>query len=188
MDTFSNIFVGIWLVFGVYWLVSAASSKKSIRNRQWSRGVLVRIVLFFGVLTLVSLSSSRQSVSFNSTEFSGPARLFGLLVMALGVGIAIWARRHLGKNWGMPMSLKADPELVTSGPYAYIRNPIYSGMLLMLLGSTIVEGFGWFVLFVVFGLYFIYSAKVEEKIMLAAFPNTYPAYKARTKMLIPFVL
>ena len=105
----------------------------------------------------------------------------------LGITLAIWARRHLGRNWGMPMSLKEEPELVTSGPYKYIRNPIYSGMLLALLGTGLVLGLPWLVAFVACSIYFIYSSKVEEKIMAEQFPQTYPEYKKRTKMLIPFV-
>jgi protein-S-isoprenylcysteine O-methyltransferase Ste14 len=104
------------------------------------------------------------------------------------VVLAIWARRHLGRNWGMPMSFKENPELVTTGPYVYIRNPIYSGFLLAILGSALTSGALWLIFFVVFGAYFVYAAKNEEKIMLQEFPDTYPAYKRRTRLLIPFVL
>ncbi len=87
----------------------------------------------------------------------------------------------------MPMSVQENAELATTGPYAYIRNPIYSGMLLAMLGSMLVAGLSWLIPFIFFAIYFIYSAKAEEKLMLAQFPDTYPAYKKRTKMLIPFV-
>lgn len=87
----------------------------------------------------------------------------------------------------MPMSVKENPELVTSGPYAYIRHPIYTGFLLAMLGSAFVVGNWEFVLFVIFGLYFSYSARTEEKLMTRTFPTQYPQYKQRTKTLIPFV-
>jgi protein-S-isoprenylcysteine O-methyltransferase Ste14 len=88
----------------------------------------------------------------------------------------------------MPRAIKENPELVTSGPYRYVRHPIYTGVLLALLGSTLVAGPWWLIVFVIACIYFFYSAKQEEKRMLAAFPDTYPAYMQRTKMLVPFVL
>jgi protein-S-isoprenylcysteine O-methyltransferase Ste14 len=113
--------------------------------------------------------------------------ILGLTLAAAGVALAIWARFYLGRNWGMPLSIKENPELVTTGPYAYIRNPIYTGILLALLGSSLIIWW-WFVIFAWSAVYFVYASRGEEKIMLREFPDTYPAYKARTKMLVPFIL
>jgi protein-S-isoprenylcysteine O-methyltransferase Ste14 len=63
----------------------------------------------------------------------------GALVFACGIALAVWARLHLGRNWGMPMTQRAEPELVTSGPYRFVRHPIYTGLLTALLG-TVVPG------------------------------------------------
>jgi protein-S-isoprenylcysteine O-methyltransferase Ste14 len=112
----------------------------------------------------------------------------GAAVFACGIAIAIWARVHLGRNWGMPMTEKAEPELVTSGPYRFVRHPIYSGLLVGVLGTAIATNAIGLIIVVVLGAYLYYAASVEEKNLAAAFPTTYPAYKARTKMLIPFVL
>lgn len=60
-----------------------------------------------------------------------------LAIWVLGLGLAVWARIYLGRNWGMPTSTKEDPELVTSGPYRTIRHPIYTGILLAMIGSAI---------------------------------------------------
>jgi protein-S-isoprenylcysteine O-methyltransferase Ste14 len=88
----------------------------------------------------------------------------------------------------MPMSQKSDPELVTSGPYHKIRHPIYTGIILAMVGTTIAVSLYWLVAVFVIGAYFIYSAVVEERSMTQHFPDTYPAYKRSTKMLIPFIL
>jgi protein-S-isoprenylcysteine O-methyltransferase Ste14 len=88
----------------------------------------------------------------------------------------------------MPMSQKDDPELVTSGPYRSVRHPIYSGIILAMIGTTIAVSLYWLVGVVLVGGYFLYSAIVEERSMASLFPDTYPAYKRSTKMLIPFVL
>jgi len=106
----------------------------------------------------------------------------------IGLAFAVWARRHIGKNWGMPMTSKEHPELVTTGPYALVRHPIYSGILLALLGSSLTTGVFDLALLVIFGVYFLYCAYVEEALMSKEFPDRYPEYKKRTKFLIPFVL
>ncbi len=111
----------------------------------------------------------------------------GIIMCASGMTFAVWARRTLGRNWGMPMSLQEEHELVTNGPYAWVRHPIYTGILLALFGSSLVEGTFCFLIFLIFAIYFVYSAKTEEKLMTEQFPSVYPAYVARTKMLIPLV-
>jgi protein-S-isoprenylcysteine O-methyltransferase Ste14 len=109
----------------------------------------------------------------------------GVALCVLGFGLAINARWHLGRNWGMPMSLKEQPELVTSGPYASIRHPIYTGLLLGMLGSAIGVNISWAVLLIPVGAYFIYGARREEASMLRLFPEQYAAYARRTGMLLP---
>ena len=101
--------------------------------------------------------------------------------------MAIWARVYLGENWGMAATTKENVELVTSGPYKYVRHPIYSGVMLAMLGSALAGDAVWFIVFVLISLYFIYSARMEETNMLWVFPEQYAAYKKKTKMLIPFI-
>jgi protein-S-isoprenylcysteine O-methyltransferase Ste14 len=87
----------------------------------------------------------------------------------------------------MPTSQESDPELVTSGPYRVVRHPIYSGILTGVLGTALATNLLGLIIVVVVGAYFYYSATVEEKNLTATFPTAYPAYRASTKMLIPFV-
>jgi protein-S-isoprenylcysteine O-methyltransferase Ste14 len=88
----------------------------------------------------------------------------------------------------MPMSETAEPELVTSGPYRFIRHPIYSGLLVALLGTALATNLYWLIVMALLGAYFVYSANVEERLMTSSFPADYASYKTHTKMLIPFVL
>jgi protein-S-isoprenylcysteine O-methyltransferase Ste14 len=85
------------------------------------------------------------------------------------------------------MSEKVDAELVTTGPYRYIRNPIYSGIILAAIGTTVAISWYWVVAVVLMGAFFVYSATVEAQTMEHLFPDTYPEYKRSTKMLIPFL-
>ena len=75
----------------------------------------------------------------------------GLALFLAGLAVAIWARVHLGRNWGMPMSEKADAELVTTGPYRWIRNPIYSGLILAMIGTALAVSAEWLLVVVVLG-------------------------------------
>jgi protein-S-isoprenylcysteine O-methyltransferase Ste14 len=86
------------------------------------------------------------------------------------------------------MTHKADPDLVTTGPYRTVRHPIYSGILLAVIGTGVAVSVYWLVLAALLGGYFVYSAVMEERYLAERFPDTYPEYKRTTKMLIPFVL
>jgi protein-S-isoprenylcysteine O-methyltransferase Ste14 len=95
---------------------------------------------------------------------------------------------YLGRNWGMPMSQRADPELVTTGPYARIRYLIYSGVIISTVGTAIAVSPYWLDAVAILGAYFLFSAIVEERTMARLFPAAYPPYKGTTKMLIPYIL
>jgi protein-S-isoprenylcysteine O-methyltransferase Ste14 len=169
-----------WIAFWVYWLASAVGVKEGRASR---RRIPLSGLTGLSVVVLVRVfrggSLAVHSVALESV---------GAAVFACGIATAIWARVHLGKNWGMPMTEKAEPELITSGPYRFVRHPIYSGLLVGVLGTAIATNPIGLIIVVILGAFFCYSASVEEKNLTATFPNTYPAYKARTKMLIPFIL
>jgi protein-S-isoprenylcysteine O-methyltransferase Ste14 len=95
---------------------------------------------------------------------------------------------YLGRNWGMPMSRRADPELVTTGPYRRVRHPIYSGLILAMAGTAIAVSLYWLNAVAISGAYFLFSAVIEERTMAKLFPAAYPPYKRATKMLIPYLL
>lgn len=102
--------------------------------------------------------------------------------------VMIWARVALGKNWSANVVLKENHELITGGPYSYVRHPIYSGLLLMILGLAIYLGslFG-FLIFIIFFFGARYKAFKEEKLLLKYFPERYPDYKKQVSALVPFV-
>ena len=85
------------------------------------------------------------------------------------------------------MSQKNEPELVTSGPYHLIRHPIYSGVLLAGVGTAVALSWPWLIAVALAGVYFVYSATVEERTMAEQFPENYPAYRRSTRMFVPFV-
>ncbi len=104
---------------------------------------------------------------------------------ALGLAIAVWARIALGRNWSGEITLKEDHELVTSGPYAAIRHPIYTALILLFLGLAlyIASAGAWIGLALVILSCWI-KLRQEEALMLRQFPDSYPAYMARTRRLV----
>jgi protein-S-isoprenylcysteine O-methyltransferase Ste14 len=190
VGVFDALILGLWLTFLGYWLLAAMRVKRSAGRTPWRRAVL-RAALAIGILVLIrELFRLRvwHVVPLDVTHVNPITASVGVAICGLGVAIAIWARAYLGRNWGMPMSLREGHELVTTGPYAFIRHPIYTGILLALVGTTLVQWYPRVVLLPVVFAYFIYAARVEERSMREQFPDDYPAYVSRTKMLIPFLL
>ncbi len=172
----------LWVAFWVYWLIAAAGAKEGTRTRRIRPPGLLIVILVFLLSRIFKVSGSGLAVHDQILQ------VVGSVLFLAGLGLAVWARFHLGRNWGMPMTQKDEPELVTSGPYRLVRHPIYSGILLAMLGTALATYLYWLIALGVMGAYFIYSAKVEEGLMRASFPTTYSSYRAKTKMLIPFVL
>jgi protein-S-isoprenylcysteine O-methyltransferase Ste14 len=172
-----------WIAFWIYWFVAAASGVKTGRTR-WGRFAGFRIAILLVVLLLV-----RTRTFKGQTLTSDPwLQAIGLVIFFSGLALAIWARLYLGRNWGMPMSEKVDPDLVTTGPYRRVRHPIYSGIILAMVGTAVAVSWYWLIAAALSGAYFIFSAVQEERYMSGQFPDTYPDYKRSTKMLIPFIL
>lgn len=180
MTTVRTAIAIAWGVFWVGWLVSAFTAKKSFPGR---RPVPLAGLSAVAVVLLLRVFA-RNSLALHSLTIG----IVGAVVFVFGLAFAIWARVYLGSNWGMPMTQRAEPELVTSGPYRFVRHPIYSGLLLAVLGTALATSLVGLVAVVAIGAYFYLSASVEEKNLTATFPTTYPDYRRGTKMLIPFVL
>jgi protein-S-isoprenylcysteine O-methyltransferase Ste14 len=175
------IFAG-WVAFWVYWIAAATRVKAGQAGGIRYAGIRVAaILLIFLVLRL-------RAFSGNAITTDPWLQGIGLAFFVFGLALAIWARVHLGRNWGMPMSEKSDPELVTTGPYSSVRHPIYTGIILAMIGTTIAVSLYWLVAVILTGAYFLYSAIVEDRTMARLFPASYPQYKRSTKMLIPFIV
>lgn len=184
MSLAPRLIEGFWAAFIVIWLVAAIFNKRSSAQAPW-RSWVARVAI---IALLVGIRL-HGGPNWRSGAIAGPVQQWsGATLVALGLGFALWARAYLGRNWGMPMSLRAGHELVTGGPYAYVRHPIYTGILLAMLGSVIALALVWAWALALFFVYFLYSARAEERMMSEQFPAAYAAYKARTHMLIPFVL
>lgn len=183
MKTIDIIIGAGWVVFWAYWFVMAFSTKAG--QSPGTRFAAARV----GIIVLALLLIRLRVVNGHQAGTHNPWLLgIGLALFVLGLALAVWARIYLGRNWGMPMSQKADPELVTTGPYATIRHPIYTGILLAMAGTAIAVSPYWLIAVAVLGTYFVFSAVTEERNMARLFPADYPPYKRATKMLVPYLL
>lgn len=180
------VILGLWLTGVVYWIISARGNKPTAYrlNPTWRiLALLVLAGLFWAI---------RARPEFFSRRLYAPTetlRWTGALVCAAGVGLAIWARHTLGSNWSGSPTIKEGHELVETGPYRFVRHPIYTGILVAVIGTGIGSGQAkhLFILAVSAALLWV-KLKVEESLMLRQFPQAYPDYMNRTKALIPFVL
>ena len=171
-----------WAVFWVYWLAAALLTK--VTRIRSTHGIGIRLALIVVVVVLVrSGVLGGHGTAVHAAWMQGT----GLAMCAAGFALAVWARAHLGRNWGTPMSEKVEPELVTSGPYRLIRHPIYSGFILAGIGTAFATNLALFAVVAVVSAYFVYAGVVEERTMLRLFPDAYPLYKGSTTMFVPFL-
>jgi protein-S-isoprenylcysteine O-methyltransferase Ste14 len=170
-----------WAAFWVYWLVAAFSTKRG--RVPWSRELRIRAAILVLVIVLIRVGAFRGH-GLNSDPWRAGV---GLALFAAGLAFAIWARIHIGRNWGTPMSRKDEPELVISGPYRRVRHPIYTGILVASIGTAVALSWAWLIAVALAAVYFTYSAIVEERYLTEQFPDAYPLYRSSTKMIVPFV-
>ena len=182
--------VALWVIFVVYWAVAAISARRGLKRSAFRGSLKLRLILMVVIVAAVALT--RHSSALHALQFSlfwrVPMALAGAVIATLGALLAFTARAAIGRNWGTPGMQRSDTELITRGPYALVRHPIYSGILLMMVGTAIGLIFAWWLVAAAAGVYFVYSARAEERYMCERFPEAYPAYRARTNMLVPFLL
>jgi protein-S-isoprenylcysteine O-methyltransferase Ste14 len=128
------VFAAAWAAFWLYWLVAAFSMKRG--RVPWGSELRIRAAIAVIMVILIRVGVFRGH-DLNHELWRG---VLGLVLFVPGLGLAIWARRHIGRNWGTPMTRKVEPELVIDGPYRVIRHPIYSGILAAGLGTAVALG------------------------------------------------
>ena len=173
-----------WLVLFGTWIVLSIAGVRAPRAPRSPLRSLARLAIVLGVYLTVRWADRIPVPKFPRLPVEAAAA--GAALCVLGLAFATWARLTLGRNWGMPMTQHERPELVTSGPYAYVRHPIYTGISAMWIGTCLVfpplalPG-------VVFIAYFVFSALREDRDMARRFPDTHAAYRQGSKLLVPFV-
>lgn len=179
----------LWLAWLAYWVAAARNVKATSRREGFATFLLNRAFVVVGALLLVV---GPQPLHWLNERFVPPtmaAYWLGLFMVAAGLGFAVWARVYLGRNWSATVTIKRDHELVRTGPYGVVRHPIYTGILLALLGTAIAIG-EWRGLLALASITigFLFKIRTEERFMGELFGERYARYRAEVPALIPFIV
>lgn len=185
----NDILSACWIIFAVVWAFAAIATKQTVYRESVADRLryMVLIILAFFLLFRGRLFSYPLSVRL--IPRTDAIALAAAILSVAGLAFCLWARAVLGRNWSGTVTLKEDHELITRGPYALVRHPIYTGLLAMFVATALISGHLAGIIGIVLGfLSFWIKLGNEERVMLKQFPDQYAAYQQRTKRIIPFVL
>lgn len=181
----------VWAVLLLYWMIASFKTKGPAQMEPF----IQRFAFYWLPLIVAALLLGpgewfgHSIIRENFVPHSNLVGITGLIISVFGVALACWSRYLLGQNWSLSVQLKHDHKLIIDGPYGYVRHPIYSGLLLLFLGNTIIVG-DWRGLIAV-ALVFIsfwFKLQKEEKWMIANFGVQYQQYMSTTKALFPWII
>jgi len=186
---YSYLFPAMWVSYSAYWWAMSRDVKETERQES-APSRIARLALIICAFALLWLP--RVPLPLLNERFL-PLGVWcfwsGAAITAGGLLFSVWARRHLGKNWSQAVTLKEDHELITTGPYALVRHPIYTGLLLGFIGCAVARG-EWRGLLAV-ALVFVAlwrKLRLEEKWMRAQFGASYETYARRVAALVPYIV
>ena len=174
-----------WSLLSIYW--GAASREESpVKRTETRTSRRIHVALVNLALLLVALPTAELTPRFlPDLPWIGWA---GLSIQSAAGLLAIWARQHLAANWSGEISIKMDHQLIRSGPYRVVRHPIYTGMLAMFVGATLISGqYHALVGLLMAGVAYWRKIRLEEASLSSAFGTVYDTYKSQTGSLVPKV-
>jgi len=181
------IIVVSWVIVLAYWTFEAFFQKKVKKNSNVKSRIFYSLVLLLSYILLL-FSSKIYFLDYLLIHVSVFVNMLAILLAVGGMIICIYSRKVLGSNWSREVMIKKNHELITTGPYKYIRHPIYSGLLMLFLGTALAIGnLGSLLGFVLLVINFKIKSLNEEEFMLKCFGKKYEAYMKRTKGFMPGV-
>jgi len=181
-----NAVTSLWVIFCFYWVVSALRVKRTQQMEAAGRRFGTVAILVVAAFLIFARRINLGILSRRFIPQSETIKAASIVLVAVGVAIAIWARRHIGEYWSSRVALKEDHHLIQSGPYARVRHPIYSGMLLAMIGTGLFVG-EWRA---IIGVLLVFAAhwqkaQREEQLLVGEFGPIYREYCGRTGSLLP---
>jgi protein-S-isoprenylcysteine O-methyltransferase Ste14 len=181
-----NLIPLMWVAWGLYWVISARNAKPTVRRESLGSRAAHVLPLLLGI-SLVALPHLPTAV-FATRILPRTFAIYGsgVAIIFLGLAFAVWARRHIGSNWSGTVTLKENHALIRTGPYAWVRHPIYTGLLSAVLGTAIARGElrgVWALALCTVG--FVIKLRIEERWMREAFGGEYEIYIAEVPALVP---
>ena len=178
-----------WVVFIVFWLIAALQTKRTVERQDLTSRLQHGIPVFVGAWLLLKGTSDPGPLGDRVLPHTVPFLALALAITVAGLALALWARVTLGRNWSGIVTFKENHELIRHGPYGHVRHPIYSAILMMILGTAMSIGtLGALVgiPLIVLGVWL--KLRQEEALMSEHFPSEYPSYRSQVKALIPGLL
>jgi len=184
-----NIISICWGAFMVVWLLAAIFTKRTVYHESGTRRLRYLIPVVFGWYLLFRGNRLPYPFNVHFVPQTDVIVIVSTILCVCGLGLCLWARAVLGRNWSGTVTLKENHELIVRGPYRLVRHPIYTGLLAMLIATAIAQGHiaGMIGVVLVFASFWI-KLSYEEELMVNQFPDQYPAYRERVKRIIPFIL
>src|SRR5579863_1340345 len=184
---YESFFPVVWIAFLLYWNIKAVHAKTTQRLEPLVSRIL-RLLTYLIAILLLSIPRIPLPLLYVQLWPSGYWP-FWMGVNIGGLLFAVWAREHLGSNWSRSVTIKQGHELITTGPYAVVRHPIYTGILAGFLGMAIAisQVRGFIVVVLIFFVFWL-KLRMEEKWMRSQFGETYATYARQTAALVPYLL
>jgi protein-S-isoprenylcysteine O-methyltransferase Ste14 len=176
----------LWTLLALVWLVMLFGMKKAKRLEGWGERAQHELLVVLGFWLLFSDYWNWGWLSLRLLPSVPQVWTTGLTLTAVGIGISIWARLSLGSNWSGMVTLKKDHQLVSSGLYRRIRHPIYTGILLAMFGTAMIDGRlrGWLGMALTLTAFY-FKARREERFLREEFGPSFDEHSRRTGMFLP---
>jgi len=183
-----NTLAIIWTVFWVLWILPAVFGKRTVQRQRTGSRILQLILLLSAYVLVVDSGRDWGLLNRRVVPAGGTATAAGYGLLLAGMLFAGWARLFLGGNWSSDVTLKEDHTLVQSGPYRIVRHPIYTGLLVALLGTAIALGeLRCFLGVLLAAIAWKIKSMSEETLMVQQFGDQYAHYRERVKGLVPYL-
>jgi protein-S-isoprenylcysteine O-methyltransferase Ste14 len=178
-----------WVTFILFWLIAAFFTSRVAKREKPARRA---VTLVLGAIPFLLLFTDDLRYGLLARRFVSDqptVAVSGVALTYAGIALAVWARVILGRNWSASVTIKQNHRLIRTGPYSVVRHPIYSGLLLALLGTALDVGEvrGMAAVGIAL-LIWILKSRAEERFMVEQFGQEYEAYRGRTRALVPFIL
>lgn len=183
-----SVLAAIWTVFWVLWVLPAVFGKRTVRRQATGSRILQLVLLLVAYVLIVNGALGWDWLNLRLAPEGKPSTAVGYGLLLAGMAFAGWARLFLGSNWSSNVTLKEDHTLVRSGPYRIVRHPIYTGLLVALLGTAIAVGeLRCFLGVVLAAIAWKIKSVSEETLMMQQFGEQYASYRKEVKGLVPYL-
>lgn len=182
-------FAWCWAVWLLIWLVAAFRNKRTARRENGRSWALHMLPLAIAGVLLIADSTPWPFLQREIWPYRSAFHWIALALTIAGLAFALWARSSLGRNWSGSVQVKSQHALVRSGPYRWVRHPIYTGLLAALLGTAVaLDQWRGVLAFVIVLAALLYKLRLEERWMTETFGDSYRDYRKHSKALIPGIL